>query len=345
AGKSTLMNIIAGNLQPDTGNIFFDGKETTINNVLHAQSLGISIMYQERSLADALSVAENIFPVQQPKKFGLIDHRRLYKKTKDLLDKLQIDGVSPRTPVSKLSAAQKGMVEIAKALAREPAVLILDEPTASITHEETAVLFSVIRNLKQNKVAVIYISHRMAEIREIADRVTVLKDGQFQGTVNAGTPVSTIVKMMVGRELAPALYPSHCTEEVLLNVQQLTGKGFENISFTIHKGEIVGFAGLTGSGRTALARALFGDAAFDTGRVQIEGSDYRPAYPGDAVQRQVAYLPDDRKQRDSFSKTPSPKTSPPFTSTKGCTIPAPAKSWPAALSTGWALKQAVPLQQ
>lgn len=300
AGKSTLMNIICGNLQPDAGNIFLNRKEIIIENVLHAQLLGISIVYQERSLADSLSVAENIFPVHQPKKSGLIDHKALYKQTKDLLTELKIEGVSPDTLAGKLSAAQKGMVEIAKALAQKPSVLILDEPTASITHEETKVLFSIIKNLKQNNVAVIYISHRMSEIKEIADVVSVLKDGKSQGTVDASTNAGVIVKMMVGRDLAISRYEPDTSNEVLIDVRHLSGKGFEDVSFKIHRGEIVGFAGLTGSGRTSLAKAIFGERKFHSGSIFINGNNYKPAYPGDAIKKQIAYLPDDRKAEGLF---------------------------------------------
>jgi ABC-type sugar transport system ATPase subunit len=300
AGKTTLMNIISGNIQPDSGSIFLNGKEITIENVLHAQSIGISIVYQERSLVDSLSVAENIFPVNQPKKSGLINHPALFRQAKYLLHELKIEGVSPNTLVGKLSAAQKGMVEIAKALAQKPAVIILDEPTASITHEETVVLFSLIKRLKQNNVSVIYISHRMSEIKEIADVVTVLKDGKFQGTVDASTNVSVIVKLMVGRELTASKYQSDTLSEVLIDVQNISGKGFENISFKIHKGEIVGFAGLTGSGRTELAKAIFGETKFHSGCIFIKQKLYKPAHPHDAIKQHVAYLPDDRKAEGLF---------------------------------------------
>jgi ribose transport system ATP-binding protein len=300
AGKSTLMNIITGNIHPDSGAIFLNGKATTIENVLHAQSLGIGIVYQERSLVDALSVAENIFPIHPPKRWGLIDHRALYKNAKRLLDNLQIEGVLPDTLTGKLSAAQKSMVEIAKALAQKPGVLILDEPTASLTHEETNVLFSVLRHLKQNNVAIIYISHRMAEIQQIADVVSVLKDGKFQGTVDGSTDVGVIVKLMVGRELAAAQYAPDTSGKVLLDVQHLSGKGFDDISFTLHQGEIVGFAGLTGSGRTALARTIFGETGFHSGSLSVNSNRYRPGCAGDAIKARIAYLPDDRKAEGLF---------------------------------------------
>lgn len=301
AGKSTLMNIISGNLKPDAGNIVLNGKTVVIESVWQAETLGIAIVYQERSLVDSLSVAENIFPVNQPQTaLGFIDHKALYNNTVTLLAELQLNNISPHTIVGKLPAAQKGMIEIAKALAKKPSVLILDEPTASLTHEETAVLFTIIRKLKQTGVAIIYISHRMTEITMLADVVTVLKDGVLQGTVPASTPVNRIVQMMVGRELATSTFNADATNDVLLTVEQLSGKEFTDISFNVHAGEIVGFAGLTGSGRTALAKTLFGDMPRQSGQIHIKGKVFNPQYPGDAITSHIAYLPDDRKAEGLF---------------------------------------------
>lgn len=301
AGKSTLMNIISGNLQPDSGTIMLNGQPVIIENVLQAENAGIAIVYQERSLVDSLTVAENIFPVNQPKtSFGLIDYRALHANTTALLGMLRLSHLSPGTIAGKLSAAQKGMIEIAKALAKKPAVLILDEPTASLTHEETALLFSIIKNLKQAGVAIIYISHRMAEIAAIADTVSVLKDGALQGTVAAATPVDTIVQMMVGRTLGASVFGSNVTGTVLLHVEELSGKEFSNISFKVHGGEILGFAGLTGSGRTALAKTIFGDSKYDSGQMLMNGKPFHPKHPGDAIASHIAYLPDERKTEGLF---------------------------------------------
>lgn len=292
AGKSTLMNIISGNLGPDTGTMLLNGQPVIIENVLQAEKLGIAIVYQERSLADPLSVAENIFPVNQPKTvWGGIDHTTLYRNTAALLTELQLHEITPGTIVDKLSSAQKGMIEIAKALAKKPSVLILDEPTASLTHEETQVLFYIIKKLKQTDTAIIYISHRMAEITAIADVVTVLKDGVIQGTVPVSTPVDKLVQMMVGRELAASAFSTDTTDEVLLDVQQLSGKGFDDISFTVHAGEILGFAGLTGSGRTALAKTIFGEIPRQSGQMHIKGKAFHPRHPGNAIASHMAYLP------------------------------------------------------
>lgn len=301
AGKSTLMHIISGNLQPDSGTIVLNEQPVIIENVLQAETSGIAIVYQERSLVDALTVAENIFPVNQPKtSLGLIDYKALYANTTALLEELHLSHLAPHTVVGKLSAAQKNMIEIAKALAKKPAVLILDEPTASLTHDETEVLFSIIKKLRQANVAVIYISHRMAEIAAIADTISVLKDGVLQGTVAADTPVDTIVKMMVGRALAASVFGSNTTDNVLFSAEDISGAGFSNISFRVHKGEVFGFAGLTGSGRTALAKAIFGDAKYDSGQMFMNGKPFRPGHPADAIASHVAYLPDDRKTEGLF---------------------------------------------
>lgn len=301
AGKSTLMNIIAGNLVPDNGDIFWKGEHIQIQDIQQAQKLGIGIVYQERSLVDSLSVAENIFPVNKPvNSLGFIDYSTLHERTAALLAQLQLQSISPQTIVGKLSAPQKQMVEIAKALAQNPSLLILDEPTASITHKETETLFSIIRQLKENGVAIIYISHRMAEIKQIADVVSVLKDGRYQGTVDAQTPAGQVVRMMVGRELLAVAHTSDRQQEIKLEVRNLSGQGFQNISFQLYKGEIIGIAGLLGSGRTELARALFGDKGITGGHILKDGKEIRVHHPADAIAAGIAYIPDDRKSLGLF---------------------------------------------
>jgi len=300
AGKSTLMNIISGNLRPDAGDILLDGRKTEIENVLQAEALGIAIVYQERSLTDSLSVAENIYPVHQPRnRYGYIDHKVLHKNASEWLQQFRLT-MHAATPVGKLSPSQKTLVEIIKALAKKPRILILDEPTASLTHEEADILFNMIRRLRADHVTVIYISHRMAEIRELADVVTVLKDGIFQGTVPSSTPDREIIRMMVGRELAADTFVSDVTKEVLLEVKELSGNGFEDISFNIYAGEILGFAGLTGCGRTALARTIFGDSRYNAGSISIKQRPYSPRHPANAINAHIAYLPEDRKTEGLF---------------------------------------------
>lgn len=301
AGKSTLMNIIMGNLQPDEGSIFWKDAPIKIDDVLAAQSLGISIVYQEQSLADSLSIAENIFPVKLPlTKAGLIDYPALYKKAQHLLNELGLINLSPKTLVSKLSIAQKQMVEIAKAIAQKPSLLILDEPTASITHSETEILFRIIKRLKTRKTGVIYISHRMFEIQKIADNISVLKDGKFVGTVNKLTPPQQIISMMVGRELEAMNEESHAQKNIKLEVKQISGKGFRNITFQLHKGEILGFAGLQGSGRSEMAKAIFGDEKIVSGVVLKDGKSIEIRHPSEAFDRRIVYLPEERKTEGLF---------------------------------------------
>ena len=301
AGKSTLMHIIMGNLQPDEGALIWHGKPIVINSVLRAQELGIGIVYQEKSLVDSLSIAENIFPVHQPvNSFGLINKRALFQKARRLLNELQLEDLDPKSIAGKLSATEKSMVEIAKALAKNPSLLILDEPTASITHRETKVLFRLISQLKTKGVAIIYISHRMAEIKQIADVVSVLKDGQYQGTVSVHKPTEQIIRMMVGRDLGLTQYRTHARPGAKLEAKKLNGKGFRNISFKIGPGEILGFAGLSSSGRTELARAIFGDIGIISGELFIDGRKISLRHPGDSMREGIAYLPESRKTDGLF---------------------------------------------
>ncbi|HLA53594.1 MAG TPA: sugar ABC transporter ATP-binding protein [Flavitalea sp.] len=303
AGKTTLMNIIAGTIAADEGRFFWKGNEVKIGNVQESAKIGIGIVYQEHSLVEAVSVAENIYPVNQPlTRSGLIDFRELYRKAGDLMSSLGMNQVSPRKPVESLSAVERQMVAIAKALAGSPELLILDEPTASLTIRETETLFSVIRRLKQNGVGIIYISHRMAEIREIADRVTVLKDGEFQGTYDArDTPVDTIISKMVGRELQDAAYRCDSREgQPVLSIEHLSGRGFSDISLSVGKGEILGLAGLQDSGRTELLRAIFGDEVISSGKIFLQGKVKKINHPQTAISRGIAYIPEERKTQGLF---------------------------------------------
>ena len=301
AGKSTLMNILTGNIQPDAGDILLNNQKVIIQNNLHARSLGINIVYQERSLTDGLSVAENIFPLPPIKSFGRIDFVQLNQQTKALLQQLEITEFLPETMVSTLSPAQKTLVEIAKALATNPAILLLDEPTASLTDKETKILFSVIRMLKQRGVTVLYISHRMSEIKMIADRVSVLKDGKYQGTLLTNhCTTEDVIRLMVGRDLQQINVTTHATEDVVLTVQNLCGKGFENISFNLKKGEILGFGGLVGAGRTELAMGIFGATPVHSGTVLKNGQRINNKHPKQGIANGIAYLPEERKTLGVF---------------------------------------------
>jgi len=302
AGKSTLMNILSGTVQPTQGKIFLRQQLVSIQHYTQAKNLGIAIVHQERSLSESLNIAENIFAGRQPvNKWGLIDYKTLYKQTAALLQRLQLPHLLPTMLVKNLSAAQQQMIEIAKALSTDPAILILDEPTATVTEKETAVLFEIIRNLKLNKVAVIYISHRLREIFTIADKVSVLKDGVYQGTKNiSDTNTKDLIKMMVGREIKELPANRNIQPAVALKVENLCGEGFNDISFSIRQGEIAGFAGLVGAGRTEIARAIFGASKIQSGRVIVNGENVQSKNTKAAIKNGIGYIPEDRKLQGAF---------------------------------------------
>lgn len=312
AGKSTLMLVLAGLYQPDGGTIAFNGHSNlVIRNQHQAQSLGIAIVYQERSLFTLLSVAENIFAGRQPVNgFGSIDPGAMHRRSRDLLRSLDLD-IDPRTPLSYLSFAQQQMVEVAKALSLNARLLILDEPTAALTRVETEALFTVIRRLQQQGVGVIYISHRLDEIFQIAERATVLKDGERQGTLDvARTTPKALVRMMVGREMlydfTPRVVPPDAP--VLLEVRGLSDPPsaipgqvrLQDINLNVRRGEIVALAGLEGSGRDELALTLFGARPVAAGQILIAGQPQAIHSPHAAIQQGIGYLPSDRKESALF---------------------------------------------
>ena len=303
AGKSTLMNILSGNLQPDEGGeIRLNNLKITIQNFNHARSLGIAIVYQERSLIDTLSVAENIFANRSPKnRWGFIDFERLFTDTKAILNQLDLGFLNPNTLVSELSPAEKQMVEIGKALSQNPEILILDEPTASITEKETQTLFNIIKTLKSKGTGIIYISHRLAEIFEIADVVTVLKDGKHQITepVSDSSP-EQLIKRMVGRDIVMLEGKSHAKMDIVLEVQNLSGGIFHDCSFQVKKGEIVALAGLVGAGRSEVARAIFGIDKKSAGTIKLNGEILDLKHPANAISKGIGYVPEDRKSQGLF---------------------------------------------
>jgi ABC-type sugar transport system ATPase subunit len=303
AGKSTLLNILTGNLQPDSGQIVVQQEPTQIKGPAHATALGIAIVYQQLSLIDSLSVAENIFANRQPhNQLGLIRYGALASATKDLLNQLNLTDLQPDRRVAELSPGQKQMVEIAKALSQNPDILLLDEPTASLTDRETQTLFRLLRQLRAQGKAIVYISHRLTEIFTLADRVSVLKDGQHQATLSVAdiTP-HALIRLMVGRDVAMARRESAATSEVLLTVDGLSGQRFRDVSFTLHRGEIVGLAGLVGAGRTDIARAIFGADIPRTGTITLSGKTLINRHPAEAVQAGIGYLPEDRKTLGLFA--------------------------------------------
>ena len=300
AGKSTLVKILAGICHKDSGELFLEGKPIEINSPAQAQSLAIGMVHQELHLMEHLTAAQNMFLGREPKKFGgmLLDENKLNQQAQALFDKLHLR-LNPATLVSGLSVACRQMVEIAKALSHSSRVLIMDEPTAALNSAEIEELFRIIQQLKQDGVGIVYISHRMDEIQHIADRITVLRDGVHVATVPSHTPMSHVIRLMVGRPLLPTekAIPNGTNSEVLLEARAINrGKWVRDVSFQLRRGEILGVAGLMGAGRTELARALFGADPMDSGAVFIRGKLAKIRSPKDAVEAGLAYLPEDRKR-------------------------------------------------
>ena len=297
AGKSTLMKILSGVYERDEGQIFIDGREVEPRNPRHAQALGISIIYQTFSQAPDLDIAENLFLGREPlTPWGTINGRRMRAMSREALARVGLD-VAPQTLVKKLSVAQRQMVEIAKALSLNARIVIMDEPTSALTDRETRRLFEIIRTLKAEGRAVIYISHRLEEVAEIGDRVTVLRDGRTIATREVGqVELSQLISMMVGRDLVLASAPetSGPGREVL-RVEHLSRAGvLHDISFGLHQGEILALAGLVGAGRTELARAIFGADRIDAGQIWVHGAPARIRRPADAVGLGIGFVTDDR---------------------------------------------------
>lgn len=299
AGKSTLMKILAGVQQPDLGQIKVDGRAATIDSCREAMDLGIVLIHQELNLADNLDIASNIFLGREPLRFGLIDRRKMIGEAKVFLDKVGLDE-SPTTLVKDLTVGRQQMVEIAKALSVGARVLIMDEPTSSLSTRETERLFGVVNDLRDSGVSVIYISHRLGEVKELADRAVVLRDGENAGELKRNEiSHESLVKLMVGRDLSQ-FYPheTHPPGEVVLQVQDVVTPAWpkERVSFDIRSGEIVGMAGLVGAGRTELLQVLFGVDQAIAGQLLLDGKPLTLTCPEDAIRAGIALVPEDRKQ-------------------------------------------------
>ena len=299
AGKSTLMKCLSGVYQPDSGAIAVAGQAVTLPNPRAAQDLGIGIIHQELALMRDLTVGQNIWIGREPRlSFGRIDEERLNAEAAAIFAEMKV-ALDPRAPVAGLTIARQQMVEIAKALSYRPRVLIMDEPTAALNDTEIAELFAIIRRLRSEGVGIIYISHKMDEIKRIADRVTVMRDGAHVGTLAAAeTPISRIIALMVGRELGDerVSIPDLTHAELALEVRGIRrGRELRDVSFTLKRGEILGFAGLMGAGRTELARAIFGADPREGGEIIVHGHHIPIASPQDAVRAGIGYLSEDRK--------------------------------------------------
>ncbi len=298
AGKSTLIKIMTGVHQPDTGEIALDGHPVSFANTREAQEEGIAAIYQEPSLFPDLDVAENIMVGRQPTSRWGIDWKRMYKEAGDLLHRLGLP-IDPRTKARELSVAQQQVVEIARALSINAKVLIMDEPTSSLTLGEVEELFTIVRQLRETGTAVVFISHRLEELFALADRVTVLRDGNYVATREmSGITTEELIRMMVGRALGE-LFPKQAAEpgEVVLQVDGLGREGvFSGVSFQLRRGEIVGMSGLIGAGRTNVARAIFGTEPATEGTIKVNGKPVTITGPDSAMALGIGYVPEDRKE-------------------------------------------------
>lgn len=304
AGKSTLMKIIIGMYTPDKGKIIFDGEEVVLKGINDALDKGISMIHQELSPIPEMTVAENIFLGRKPMygKSGIVNGKKLTQMTQDLLDSLEIN-LDPNMKMYELSIANTQMVEIAKAISFHSKLVIMDEPTSAITDKEVAQLFKMIRSLKEKGVGIIYITHKMSELYEIADDISVFRDGTYVGSESAkNLENEQLIKMMVGRELTQIFNkPIPKIGEIALSVKNLTkNRHFQDVSFEVRKGEILGFAGLMGSGRTEILETIFGLKTPDHGEVYIHGEKVNIKNSRDAVKNNLGFLTEDRKLTGLF---------------------------------------------
>jgi ribose transport system ATP-binding protein len=312
AGKSTLMKIVSGVYPADQGQVYLRGRPVQIQNPHHAQQLGLSIIYQEFNLMPNLTVMENIFVGREPGRFSFVDRRRLQQQAQELLDRLGVS-LSPAATVRDLAVAEQQMVEIAKALSMKVQVIIMDEPTSALSEAEVQALFNIMRELKRNGISVIFISHRLEEVRTICDRVTVLRDGKNVGTLNiSDASENAMIRLMVGRSLTEFFHQESATPstaepaaaDIALEVRGLTRRGtkvdpsaivLDNVSFQLRRGEILGLAGLVGAGRTEVVRAIFGADGRDAGEVYVNGKRADIRSPLDAIRYGIGFVPEDRK--------------------------------------------------
>ena len=306
AGKSTFIKTISGAVKPDSGAIVIDGKEYTHLDPSQALDIGIAVVYQELIQFDAMTVADNIaMGLKRSGKKLIVNDREQREDAQKYLDVFHCP-VSPDARIRDLSVANRQIIELCKAFAKKAKIVIMDEPTAAITVEEQENLFKIIRDLKEHHVTVIYISHRLEEIFEICDRVTVLRDGKYVDTKRIDEiDKFQMIRMMVGRELSET-YPSKtpASNEVVLEAEHLFGNGLKDISFQLHRGEILGFAGLVGAGRTELMRLIIGAEKKTAGKIIVNGKEIHPRSPKDGISAGIGLIPEDRKQQGCFIDKP-----------------------------------------
>ena len=301
AGKSTFIKVITGAIQPTRGEIWFEGRKLENNNPEKALSIGISAIYQELNLLKHLTVAENIYYNRYEYKHGLIDFRAMENNARKVLDRLGVK-IDPKTLVKDLSVGYQQLVEIAKSVSRTLKVLILDEPSAPLTNNELKYLFDIVRAMREENIAIIYISHRLEEVFALCDKVSIFRDGHFIQTMNVSeTNQQELIRLMVNRELNDT-FPKLETQpgEPVLEVRNLCTRLLKNVSFTARRGERLGFAGLVGAGRTETARAVFGADRITSGEILLNGKPVKIGSPADAIRCGIAYLSEDRKQLGLF---------------------------------------------
>lgn len=305
AGKSTLIKTLSGAIVPTQGSITFEGKEYAVMNPQLSTSLGISVIYQEFNLMDALTVAENLYAGHLPKKNGLFDRKETVRQARKIFEEMGIE-IDVNKKVSELSVAYMQLVEIAKSLTKNVKLLIMDEPTAPLTANETEILFGIMRMLKEKGVTIIYISHRLNEIFRVADRVMIMRDGKkISSHAIEEITKNDLIRGMVGREMSET-YPERKCQlgETVLKVENLCGNGVHNVNFELHRGEILGLAGLVGAGRTEIMRVLYGADKNEGGNIYLKGEKVRFNTPGQAVKHGVVLLPEDRKRHGAVLTLP-----------------------------------------
>ena len=304
AGKSTLMKILGGAVQRNSGVTIFKQEEVEFLKPMESIKAGIAVIHQELSMLPTLNVIENIFMGRMPSKFGKVNWEELESRTLQLLDRVGLK-VDPYVILDALTISQRQMVEIAKALSVEASLIIMDEPNSSLCETETEILFEVIYKLKKEGISIIYVSHKIDEVLRISDRISVLKDGKYMGTVDKKDATSdSIIKMMVGRELKRFHIDSPSVGAECLRVKNLSNGWFKNVSFDLHYGEVLGFAGLVGSGRSEVLRAIFGADRYESGEIIIDGKPVSFSSPTDAIRWDMAMVPEDRKKLSLFIDLP-----------------------------------------
>lgn len=305
AGKSTLMKIFGGVHHRDEGSVRFKGDEVHFSTPSQSMDAGIAIIYQELSTLPSLSVIENLFMGRMPQSYGVISWRKLAAEARSALTRVGLESIDPYTRMDTLSVAQRQLIEIAKALTKDATVVVMDEPNASLSSGESEKLFAVIDQLKAEQISVIYVSHKLDGVIRVSDRITVLRDGEYVGTIaKAEASEDRLIQMMVGRELKREYVPRIPGNKVVMEVESLSGRGFRDVSFNVREGEILAFSGLMGAGRSETMRALIGSAPIHGGEIRYKGRRVRFRHPKQALKAGIAMLQEDRKILSLFLDLP-----------------------------------------